>query len=56
MDPKLPGIAVCFYHFRLTRQILLAIFHISLAKLRLEVGSKLDAIRRIDVNHLHFTG
>src|SRR5262249_1599197 len=54
MNPECPRIAVCFYGLRFASQILLTVLHITLPKLWLEVRTKLDPVRRIEVDHLHF--
>jgi len=56
MDAKGPCVAVGFDHFRFAGEVLLAVFHVALTKLRLEVGTEFDAVGRIEINHLHFAG
>ncbi len=53
MDTEVPGIAICFDHFRLTREVLLPILHVPVTDLGLKVAGKLDPVRWIDVDHLH---
>ncbi len=54
MDAKGPGIAIGSDHLRLAGEVLLAVFHFALSKLRLEVGTEFDAVRWVEINHLHF--
>ena len=53
MNAERPGVAISLNHLRLARQVLLAVFHVALAELRLEVGGEFDAVRRVEINHLH---
>ena len=53
MDAQRPGVAVGFDHLGLAREVLHLVFHIALAELRLKVALETDAIRRVDVDHLH---
>src|SRR5262245_34289391 len=54
MDTECPRISVRFYRLRLTSEILIAVLYVTLAKLWLKIGTELDAVGRIDVNHLYF--
>ena len=54
MDAQFPGVAEGFDHFRLGGQVLvLAVRYLSLVREGLEVGAVLDAVGRVDVDHLH---
>src|SRR5208337_4269339 len=54
MNSAIPSITECSYLFRLRRRILdPSVSHISFASADLPIRSKLDPIRRIDIDHLH---
>ena len=56
VDAVLPSVAKCFDLFGLAHQILdLAILHVAFAGGDLPVGTELDAVRRIKVDHLDAT-
>ena len=57
MNPQFPRIPECLDHLRFLRQIfILAVFDIALVHEGLKVRPVLNAIRWIDVDHLHPTG
>ena len=53
VDAEGPGVAVGFDHLRLAGQVLLAVLHVALAELGLEVRGEFDAVGRVEVDHLH---
>ncbi len=54
MDAQFPGVAEGFDHLRLGGQVLvLAVSYLSLVREGLKVGAVLDAVGRVDVDHLH---
>ena len=57
MDAQFPGVPESFDHLRLLGQVLvLFILHIPLVHKGLEVRAVLDAVGRVDVDHLHLSG
>ena len=57
MDAQFPGVPESLDHLWLLRQIfILFILHIPLIHKGLEVGAILDAIRWINIYHLHLAG
>ena len=54
MDAQFPGVAEGFDHLRFGGQILvLAVPYLALVREGLKVGAVLDAVGRVDVDHLH---
>ena len=54
MYTQFPGVSECFDHFRFGGQVLvLAVPYLALVREGLEVGAVLDAVGRVDVDHLH---
>ena len=54
MNAQFPGVPEGFDHLRLGGQVLvLAVRYLSLVREGLEVGAVLDAVGRVDVDHLH---
>ena len=57
MNAQLPGIPERLEHLRFLGQVgVVAVLDIALADEGLEVGAVLDAVRRVDVDHLHPAG
>ncbi|ERS91502.1 hypothetical protein Q671_04060 [Halomonas sp. PBN3] len=57
MNAQLPGIPEGLDHLWLLGQVLvLAILDVPLVRERLEVGAVLDAVGRVDIDHLHLPG
>ncbi len=57
MDAQLPGVAEGLDHFRFLGQVfVLAVLDVALVDEGLEVGAVLDAVGRVDVDHLHLAG
>ncbi len=57
VDAQLPGVAEGLDHLRLLREVfVLAVLHVALVDEGLEVGAVLDAVGRVDVDHLHLPG
>ena len=57
VDAQFPGIAKGADLLRLGGQVFVpAVLHVALVDEGLEVGAVLDAVGRVDVNHLYFAG
>ncbi|EHI13651.1 hypothetical protein KEK_06745 [Mycolicibacterium thermoresistibile ATCC 19527] len=57
MNAQLPGIPERLDHLGFLRQVfVLAVLHVALVDEGLEVGAVLDAVGRVDVDHLHLAG
>jgi len=57
VNPQLPRIPKRLDHFGLLRQVrIAAVLHVALADEGLEVAAVLDAVGRVDVDHLHLPG
>jgi hypothetical protein len=53
VDAERPGVAVRLDHFRFAGEVLFTVLHVTLAELRLEVRGELDAVGRVEIDHLH---